>query len=476
MPVQTLMNDLSDDEPAAPFVQPLIELLRAKGYATKAEVERALLPKEKKRWSDEVFAAKKLNPEKTQAVLDWPRWTADERLTLLAGLRRSEIGLGPIEPPEPLDWAVLDAVCIGALNIDHILGAAVLAATFPEGLPPALIFEPGREVVAVSGTDIEAELNPIPTASITHRQGGSSFNVVRLLAGAGCRCGFVGVSGLPPAASVAAGLVPHAALLEGLCDTRFVRTTDEPAGRCCSIAVPDENQIPERRMRVWPGANTQIRALLLEEFWPLVDYLSHARVIHVTSLLDDFSPEILADLLELVAARSPLTIISLDPGYTWSKAPSPAVSRILRCANLLFVNDREFQLLASHVGSSDIGPPLDKTAADEARADTLKGQLRSGASVIVVKQVGTTVVYTDNGAETITMPDGLAAVIDDDTGAGDVFAAGFLAARLSGVPSAQFGGRLGMALAREKVGQLGMPELDALARCASTLLGQGTVA
>jgi predicted nucleotide-binding protein len=190
-------------------------------------------------------------------------------------------------------------------------------------------------------------------------------------------------------------------------------------------------------------------AFIDTEFGPLVDYLSSARVLHVTSFLDSETPNQLLKLLQKVKERSPRTVISFDPGHPWAVAPTPAVEGILRLSDFLLVNYREFKALGNNSNRD----------TDETVAARLLQRLKSRDGVLIVKRNdGVLSFRMENESVTqehfahVPLP---TEEIRDATGAGDIFAAGLLAVITGHQFQVGLGSLLGMSLARHKLGYVG---------------------
>src|SRR5206468_967530 len=99
-----------------------------------------------------------------------------------------------------------------------------------------------------------------------------------------------------------------------------------------------------------------------DRFWDLVDLLSNARMVHVTSLLDPDSAGVLADLLGYVAGRHPGLCVSFDPGHVWANGGdgvgTEAVGRLLSLTSLLFLSEGELAAAArTYAGVMDDAVP-----------------------------------------------------------------------------------------------------------------------
>jgi sugar/nucleoside kinase (ribokinase family) len=335
---------------------------------------------------------------------------------------------------------VPDVVGIGALNTDLILAGAparavmtrvrtVLARALPPGSEHALDVDEMRQVLT--------EVGPRAPRTLL---GGSAWNTIYALARLRTTTlGYVGVAGrtLRPAASIvdqldAAGV-----------DRRYVKVDGAALSGTCVSLQPSS----ERILLTHAGANAGMARFLDGAFSQIVTYLAGARAVHVTSFLDADSPQRLSAVLRAAKEENPNILISLDPGDVWATAPTPAIHDIVALADVLLLNDREFAALAPHHAA---------TEPDEVLAHRLVE--RSDAVVVVKRSDGVRMYQRTAGGgldasfyPALRLP---TTQIRDDTGAGDVFAAGLLAGLLSAA-GAEHGIRLGMALARHKLQHVG---------------------
>jgi sugar/nucleoside kinase (ribokinase family) len=321
-----------------------------------------------------------------------------------------------------------DVVGVGALNLDSIAPVSAAARTLLRGS-----VDWGAEC-RVGAATVDAALRTVHAAAVRVAVGGSAYNTVAALAhtGAGLRLGYVGVAGRLPVPGT-----PIPARLRDLgVDTALLReASGELSGVCLSLVEDGE-----RTLLVHPGANDRMAAHLESEFDVVVEYLSAARTVHVTSFLDPRTPVVLAEILAAVRDRSPDTLLSFDPGHVWAAAGGAPVAALTRMADQVLLNERELRAL----GTTD-----DDTWA----ADRILRVGRPGRAVHVKRPAGVT---------TFTRPGPLLRArfhpqealpverVVDATGAGDAYAAGVLAALAVGAaPGA--GVRLGMALARHQL-------------------------
>jgi sugar/nucleoside kinase (ribokinase family) len=332
----------------------------------------------------------------------------------------------------------MDVVGVGALNVDLIAGASALQGTRvldlisrKAGISPPL--EPCTERLvdestvrtalacldspgAGTGTGIGTELTAV--------LGGSAFNTLHALArtGLGLSLGYVSVAGRTPVP----GVEPEA-VLDGLgIDRRMVRADhDSLSGICLSVYEDGE-----RTLLTHTGANTGIADHVRDRFEELASYIGAARVAHVTSFLDPDGGRELYRLLAEVRRRSPGTRISFDPGHAWSTDPSPAVLAVAALSDYLLLNGREYADFMPLVPGGDATAVVKYPGRVEVRGPGAAGPQ----------------VYAHE-----PLPDD---EVEDATGAGDVFAAGLLAA-IGADRGIGEGVRLGMALARHKLRHIG---------------------
>jgi sugar/nucleoside kinase (ribokinase family) len=302
---------------------------------------------------------------------------------------------------------VFDLIGIGALNLDHIVGrsaamrldaagrAAGVAAAFSDPCAPVASLDAMQ--------DLMAQLEPFAVRC----PGGSAFNVVQAMAAArrDVHLGVVGVLARRQAAFDEWLPAHHV-------DGRFVIPihTDDP-GLCASL-TSDAGQ----RFKCFPGANLQFATAVGAAFDAVVDYLRLARVVFISPLFDDAAAQTLRDLVVALRLEPEGPLICFDPGPCWSRMPSATVRELCHAADVLFVDEAEWRSLAGVVQDRELGRLV----------------------TVVVKEPGATVVLQRHHRHDwdkatypihrLLPPSG----IEDATGAGDIFAAGFLIGGLLG--------------------------------------------
>jgi ribokinase len=337
---------------------------------------------------------------------------------------------GPAQPavtvPGGPDVAAFDVVGVGALNVDYRPRVDAATATAVVARVRAVLQRAGMAYRA--GTEqgltppvmkqvlqaLRVPLRPCP--------GGSAFNAIVAMARAmpALRLGYVGVAGYMHATETLVGLADLQALNV---DTGLVKPDQATLAGVC-LCLPDG---AERTLLTCPGANLGMARHLATGRGDIVDYLSHARIIHVTSLLDAASTVALHRVLTAARQANPALLVSIDPGQVWADRANRNTTPVVDLADVLIVNQIAFRALGGG-GSSP-----------RASAEGLLRRLHPRAIVVVKHPHGTTVWRRD--ADTVIHQDWAQRRLPDrqivePTAAGDVFAAGLLAGLLRDRPGA----------------------------------------
>jgi sugar/nucleoside kinase (ribokinase family) len=224
-------------------------------------------------------------------------------------------------------------------------------------------------------------------------------------------------------------------------DCRFVeRIRSEIPGIAVSLMLRGD-----RQLLTHSGANDHLAETLMFLAPTLIDYLSGARLIHVTSLFDHHSADALGNLLTQVRQTSLTTRISFDPGHHWVHNPTPGIRRLYTMADFLFLNDREFRKLGKQVGGQ----------SDHQVANYILHDIVARKCHMFVKRPHEIAVFSSNGSSITELHIANALLRDDEiedaTGAGDVFAGGILTAWLMGQLGVRSSVEFALELARAKL-------------------------
>ena len=367
-----------------------------------------------------------------------------------------------------------EVIAIGADNVDHILQKFPATKEGEErlrlamsGVDVEVVLDDERHIDELIKAVVNSYIGADRHDVFLHTQGGSSRNMLRALACAGASedFAFIGVSGR----SIRRAGISYDLEIEGLIDTSLTYLLEDcSVGRCVSVAQRIvEGSDLQREMGVWPGANRYFSRYVSDRFWELVDTCVAARFVHATSLFDESSPRVLADLFQAVrneqsGADSRSTCLTFDPGTLWLSDKTTdqvrvEVRRLLGLADILFVSQSELRQAAqNYAGFSVMG------GSEDEWGEALRRRFKN-LTVVVVKLPGATKIFGPSGRSVVS-----GVLLDeqvDDTGAGDLFAAGFIHELLKDETSYKAGCRRGMQLAAAKLrvaGPLPVPRMKEL--------------
>ena len=280
--------------------------------------------------------------------------------------------------------------------------------------------------------------------------GGSAANTIYGLAKLGVSTGFIGVVG-----DDAEGKSLLRDFQNVEVDTARIKI--KPKLKTGSaLCLSDE--LDRRSIYVLPGANNLLTMNDLD-----FNYINQAKLLHVSSFVDDTQFKVLLELMDKLGSS---TQLSFSPGVLYSSKGLEALKPILARTGVLFINRSEMRQLTDDEVTS---------GAELCRAQ--------GCNVVVVT-MGKGVLYQSVEAVCYIMSEENEYLVEaaqpdarslDTTGAGDAFAAGFLYGLLN-EKNLEECGRLGDIVAQFSITQLGarqgLPTLDELAQRYQQLYSQ----
>lgn len=292
-----------------------------------------------------------------------------------------------------------DLIGIGALNWDLIYELDDLLRLKDLGIS----LKSGEEI-NLSGAELPSVLRLLDGFGYKRAEsgGGQAANTAFALAKMGFKTGILGSVGND---------IWGDRILDGLSivDTSSVLSAGM-SGVCISIITPDK----ERSMIVFPNINDSLDMAAFKTF-----PFSGCRFLHLTSFAGRFPLEGQIRLLNGISAGP---LITFDPGNLYARFGINALLPILKKTFCLFITDTEMGLMT--------GLPLFEAG---------KRLLEMGVKMIVCKQgaKGAYLLRKDMD-DRIDFP-AMDVEVTDVTGAGDCFAAGFLAGLLKGLGLEQCG-------------------------------------
>lgn len=332
----------------------------------------------------------------------------------------------------------IDLIGIGALNLDFISSRDKVKELDPDVIPEYTNkFELGAEKY-VNDEEIDLTVNQMGVHSFETFLGGSSFNTIRAVAYSSrdIKIGYIGVAGdTYPHQNSFIDRMEHLGI-----ETCYVKKETKPSGRCISYISEGE-----RSLLTSPGVNINVAEYLKDNRNELLNYISRAKIIHVTSFFDDATPKVLLEILKDAKKMNPWLKISFDPGHEWIVNMTDSIKGFLNIADFIFLNYREFQLLGHHRPGSK----------DYVVARNIFKKCSSDSILIILKKYDCIKLFYNihkrlmrRKFTNVVIPQ---EEIQDATGAGDIFAAGFLISWLIPGLEISHGVTLGLELVRAKL-------------------------
>lgn len=287
-----------------------------------------------------------------------------------------------------------DFVGFGALNVD--LFYKLLPGIGPKDIVKDV--EPGGEISCQRDQLDEVLKRVERSARLIYKcGGGQAANTAVALSRMGFNCGFIGKVGND---------VMSEFLLESLdgVDRSFIRR--EGNSNIC-ICIIDEHG--ERTNIVFAGSDYDIELNAQD-----IAYAYSAKVLYLTSFCNDLALDIQSSLAEHKVNG---TLIALDPGEIYSRLGIERLSRLIKHVNILFATAKELEMLMA------------KDSVDSAKC-LLE---RYGVEIVICKMGERgSIIYTKDSQ--MAIPAVSVEKVVDKTGAGDVYAAGFLSGLLYDLP------------------------------------------
>jgi ribokinase len=280
----------------------------------------------------------------------------------------------------------MDVIGVGALNVD-------LFYEVPSLTIGGRAFEPGGEVFGDEGVFNQVSAELAKKAELISRSGGgSAANTVVALARMGYSTGFLGVAGKDEEGKYLLGS------MEGV-DVSHVKRYKR-SGMCISMLKGGE-----RSLLGLPNANDYFS--FNEDD---LGFLNSAKFVHMSSFAADSALSMQKQLVNLLDED---VYLSFAPGHFYARRGLKQIADIVERSRILFVNEREVSMLTG------LGPREGSRSLLELGPAVVACTLGENGSLITTRNTELDVPAKKT-------------VVVDTTGAGDVYAAGFLASYLDG--------------------------------------------
>jgi sugar/nucleoside kinase (ribokinase family) len=257
------------------------------------------------------------------------------------------------------------------------------------------------------------------------RSGGSAANTIAGLASFGARCGFIG----RVAADQFGGIFRHDIRSLGVTYDTPPSDDGEPTARCLIFVTPDG----ERTMNTFLGASVDLAPGDVD-----ASLIEAAKIVYLEGYLFDREDAKAAfkEAARLARGANTKVALSLSDAFCVHRHRADFRALIRDGADIVFANEKEIISLYEVNSFAE--------AADAARQ-------ACDLAVLTRSELGSVIVA---GGKTIPIPADPVRKLVDATGAGDLFAAGFLYGLTQGAPF-ELCGRLGSLAAAEVIGHIG---------------------
>lgn len=285
-----------------------------------------------------------------------------------------------------------------------------------------------RLIDSAEAAELYEEMGPA-----TERSGGSVANSIAGLASLGAKCGFIG----RVAADQFGGIFRHDIRSLGIEYGTEPAVDGAPTARCLVLVTPDG----ERTMNTFLGASVDLTAADID-----ADLIGAAKFVYLEGYLfdKDAAKSAFREAAELAKEAGAKVVLSLSDPFCVDRHREDFRALVKDGADIVFANEKEITSLY------ETNTFLE--AADAALQDCEMAVLtRSEAGSLIVGGGETTEVAAEPVSQVV-----------DATGAGDLYASGFLFGLSRGMPLADCG-RLGSLVAAEAISHIGArPETNLL--------------
>jgi sugar/nucleoside kinase (ribokinase family) len=263
------------------------------------------------------------------------------------------------------------------------------------------------------------------------RSGGSAANTIAGLASFGAKCGFIG----RVAADQFGGIFRHDIRSLGVAYDTLPAADGAPTARCLILVTPDG----ERTMNTFLGASVDFTPEDLDR-----DLIAAAKIVYLEGYLFDRDEAKAAfrDAAREAKASGAKVALSLSDAFCVDRHRDDFRALVREGADIVFANEKEITTLYQVNSFAE--------AADAALQDC-------EMAVLTRSEAGSVIVAAGETIEIEAEPVGR---VVDLTGAGDLYAAGFLFGLTQGA-ELPVCGRLGSLAAAEAIGHIGArPEIS----------------
>ena len=321
----------------------------------------------------------------------------------------------------------IDVIGIGAINYDFIFSSEK-----SDDKKRSKNIDDGEETF-VSYKAFEENFKQLQkSGELTHTQiGGSALLSIRTIKEISpeLKTAYVGVYGKPPLQAKEFGLPTNKnTLMEKLSTIDDKDWIFEDKRRYSGCALINLYKHQRKYIRICTGVNSSLLKMIKSkgknEF---VSFLASARWIHITSLQNIKDFETIVGYVKEAKRINHHLKVSIDPGYDYMKNRWQDVKKIISVADFVFLSKTEFNCISNNSGDTlrkkalNIGGELLQSEAHP-QVLLIKGKSKNVLLSLIDARLFMRTFHHRKLSFTKIL---------NDTGAGDVFAGGFIAGMLS---------------------------------------------
>lgn len=329
--------------------------------------------------------------------------------------------------------AVLDVICIGAINYDYMFHCTEEDLIIKDK-------DAGNEDLSNPISNVEDDILELAMKNreYTTQIGGSAFITLKVIKHIlpWLKVAYTGVCGTPNNFDLRYGKTNNIAEeLKHLDNRDWLFTTEErfedPYSRTIAKSIVRLYNHSRNCIKIAPCANNTLLERIQEQEasgLSFAEYLSQARWVHLSSLSDFDQFEAIMKYVADAQKLNPDLKVSVDPGFEYTSLRRERLQPLLACVNYIFLNNSEKRNLGKN--------------AENMRE--LYANLTEYFSALPASTERTLIIKHEDRHELVSFENGRCRVrtvrhkklyqyeLNNDTGAGDSFAGGFISGMLFG--------------------------------------------
>lgn len=327
----------------------------------------------------------------------------------------------------------LDVICIGAVNYDYMFHCTADDINIKEG-------QDGDEKLSNPISEVENDIFELieKDREYTTQIGGSAFITLKVIKHIlrDLNVSYVGSCGIPTEFDLKYGKSNNIEEeLAHLDDREWLFTDHEnsenPYDKAIAKSVVRLYNHSRNCIKIAPCANNMLLKKIQEKECKkrgaFARYLAEAKWIHLSSLSDFSQFEVIMDYVIEAKQINKNLKISMDPGFEYTSIRRDRLQRLMRVVDYVFLNNAE----KGNIGlNAETEQELNQNLFDYFTNEEMNASRK-----LIVKHIDHHEIssFSDGKIETYIIPHTILPIseLNNDTGAGDSFAGGFIAGMLA---------------------------------------------